>query len=113
MNINSIRNKCELLKDQIKGNIDTLVISETKIDDNFRHSQFLIEGFSKPYILDRNSNGGETLLNVRGDMPSNLLAIENKPIESFSVELNLRNDKCSYTRHKSLIGNHFDANKLN
>ena len=45
LNINSIRNKFELLSEQIKGNVDVLMISETKIDDSFPVGQFLIEGF--------------------------------------------------------------------
>ena len=40
LNINSIRTKFELLKDQIKGNIDVLMISETQIEDTFPHGQF-------------------------------------------------------------------------
>ena len=32
LNINSIRNKFELLSEQIKGNVDLPMISETKID---------------------------------------------------------------------------------
>ena len=107
LNINSIRNKFELLKKQIKGNIDILMISETKIDDTFPHSQFFLEGFSTPYRLDRDSNGGGILLYVREDILPNLIAIENKPTESFFVELNLRNDKwlinCSYNPYKNLI----------
>ena len=35
ININSLRNKFELLVDQVKGNIDDLMISETKIDVSF------------------------------------------------------------------------------
>ena len=35
LNINSIRNKFEMLLDQIKGNMDILLVSETKIDDSF------------------------------------------------------------------------------
>ena len=91
------------------------MISETKIDDTFLHSQFLIEGFSTTYRLDRNSNGDGILLYVREDIPSNLTAIENKPTESFVVKLNLRNDKwlinCSYNPYKNLIDNHLDALK--
>ena len=77
----------------MKGHIDILMISESKIDNTFSHSQFFIEGFSTPYRLDRDSNGGGFLLYVREDIPSNLIVIENKLIESFFVELNLRNDK--------------------
>ena len=76
MNINSLRNKFGLLKDQIKGNIDILMISEIKIDDTFPHGQFFIEGFSTPYRLDRDLNGGGILLYVREDIPSNLIPIE-------------------------------------
>ena len=47
-----------MLSDQIKGNIDILLVSETKIDDSFPNGNFLIDGFSTPYRLDRNSNGG-------------------------------------------------------
>ena len=34
LKVNSLSNKLELLCDQIKGTIDVLMISETKIDDN-------------------------------------------------------------------------------
>ena len=112
LNINSIRNKFELLSEQIKGNVEVLMISETKIDDTFPVGQFCIEGFCTPR-LDRNSKGGGILLYVREDIPSNLIAVDINPIESFYVELNLRNNKwlinCSYNPHKSLIANHLDA----
>ena len=111
-NINSIRNKFDLLLEQIKGNVDVLMISETKIDDSFPVGQFLIEGFCTPYRLDRNSKGGGILLYVMKDIPSNLITKDINPIEIY-VELNLRNNKwlinCSYNPHKSLIGNHTDA----
>ena len=83
ININSLRNKFELLVDQVKGNIDVLMISETKTDDSFTLGNFLIGGFSKPCRLDRDSLGGGILLYVRKDIPSNLLEIETKPIEGF------------------------------
>ena len=76
------------------------MISETKIDDTFPHSQFFIEGFITPYRLDRDSNGSGIISYVREDISSKLIAIENKPMESFFVELNLHKDKwfinCSY-----------------
>ena len=40
LNINSIRNKFELLKEQTKGNIDILMISETKIVTPFLIANF-------------------------------------------------------------------------
>ena len=100
-----------MLSDQIKGNIDVLLVSETKIDDSFPIGNFLIDGFSTPYRLDRNSNGAGLIL--REDIPSNLVEAEAKPIEGFYIELNLRNDKwllnCSYNPHKNNIGNHVKA----
>ena len=35
LNINSLRNKFDTLVDQIQGNVDTLVISEAKLDESF------------------------------------------------------------------------------
>ena len=112
ININSLRNKFELLVNQVNGNIDVLMMSKTKIDDSFPLENFLIDGFSKPYRLDRDSLGGSILLYVREDIPKNLLEVETKLIEGFYVEINLRNDKwlinCSYNPHKN-IGNIFRA----
>ena len=81
LNINSIRNKFKLLNEQIKGIIDVLMISETKVDYSFPIGNLLIDGFSTPYRSDRDSKGGGIMLFVREDIPSNLLDIENNPIE--------------------------------
>ena len=51
-------NKFEFLATQVKGKIDILIISETKIDESFPNGNFIIEGFSTPYRLDRDSKGG-------------------------------------------------------
>ena len=113
ININSLRNTFELLVDQVKGNIDVLMIFETKIDDSSLLGNFLTCRFSKPYRLDRDSLGGGILLYVREDIPTNLTEVETKPIEGFYVELNVRNDKwfinCSYNPHKNIIENHLRA----
>ena len=53
INVNSIRNKFEPLVNFINNSLNILMISETKIDETFPESQFLIEGFSVPYRLDR------------------------------------------------------------
>ena len=45
LNIISIRNKFELLSSQVKGNIDLLKISETKIDDSFHVGEFYFRRF--------------------------------------------------------------------
>ena len=41
------------------------MLSETKLDSPFLSIQFLINGFSVPHRLDRNSKGGGILLYVR------------------------------------------------
>ena len=92
LNINSIRNKSELLSEQVRRTTDILMVSKTKIDDSFRIRNFLIHGFSPPYRLDRNSEGGGIMLYIRDDIPSNLLVTDKEPIESLYVELNLRNE---------------------
>ena len=78
ININSIRNKFEFLSTQVKGNIDVLMVSETKIDNSFPVGNFVIDGFSTPYRLDRDSNGGLIMMYVREDILSNLLATDKK-----------------------------------
>ena len=93
LNVNSLRNKFELLKEQIQDNIDILMISETKIDASFPTGQFLLNGYRTPFRLDRNAHGGGILLYVREDIPSKLLLVEENLIEGFFVEVNLRNNK--------------------
>ena len=112
LNINSIRNKFESLVRFVGNNLDILMVSETKIDDTFLKSQFLIEGFSKPFRLDRIAKGGGILLYIREDIPCrNIKQITlNNLFEGFFVELNLRSKKwqlgCSYNPHKENIASH-------
>ena len=109
LNINSIRNKFQFLEKEVRDNLDILLISETKLDDSFLSAQFLLDGFSKPYRLDRCSNGGGILLYIRDDIPARLLSNSNKT-ESIFVEINFRKKKwlifASYNPHKSNISNH-------
>ena len=81
LNINSLQNKVNLLADQIKGNVDVLAISETKLDDSFPAGQFKIPGYVSPFRLDQ--NGGGILVFVREDIPVKFLSSEEKPIEAF------------------------------
>ena len=55
LNIFSLRNKFDIIIDQISGNVDVMVISETKLDDSFPESQFKIPGYSSPFRLDLRS----------------------------------------------------------
>ena len=65
LNINSIRNKFEMLSLSVAQYVDILMSSETKLDSTFLSTQFLINGFSVPHGLDRNSKGGGILLSIR------------------------------------------------
>ena len=96
ININSIRNKFDALVSDIRGNIDILMISETKIDNSFPTRQFLIDGYTAPYRLDRNSAGGGILVYVREDIPSKLLSVNFQNCEGFFLEINLRKKKMGH-----------------
>ena len=86
ININSIRNKFELLVPQIASDIDALMISETKIDESFPASQFLIDGFSSTYRLDRNSNGGGILVNFKNNIITKSLKTTNCLLKRFLLK---------------------------
>ena len=58
LNINSIRNKFEMLTSFITNKIDFLLYPETKIGEMFLLEQFLVSGFAKPLRFGRNSSGG-------------------------------------------------------
>ena len=115
LNINSLKNKFELLMHQIKENIDILMIPETKLVESFPSSQFLVNGFSSPHHLDRTSNDGDILLYIREDIPSKPLPIERDlTLEAFFVEINLHSKKkwlisCSYNPKRASIANHLSA----
>ena len=47
-----------MLADLVRGNVDVLFICETKIDQTFPSSQFVIPGFTTLYRLDRTGSGG-------------------------------------------------------
>ena len=49
----------------VAQNVDILMLSETKLESTFPSIQSLINGFSVPRRLDRNSKGGDILLYVK------------------------------------------------
>ena len=83
------------------------MISETKIDESFPLSQFMIDGFSVPYRRDRNGLGGRILVYFRNNITAKLLQFENLPsdIEAISTETNIKSQKwllcCTYNPNKS------------
>ena len=109
VNINSLRNKVELLTDMLRDKVDLLMISKTKLNSSFPIAEFYRKSYSKPYILDKTSKGGGIILYVREDIPSksiNSSCIDHDK-EYFLVELNLRKQKwliiCNYNPHKTMI----------
>ena len=106
LNINSIRNKFDMLVDII----DILMISETKIDNSFPPSQFGVQGYNN-FRLDRTASGGGLLLYTRNDIAAKKLpymAFGN--IECIILEITISNKKWllvgSYNPDKSMISTH-------
>ena len=69
------------------------MVSETNIDDSFPDGQFFLDGFGTRFCLDRNRNGGGIMLFIRNDIPAKVVSTDDRPIESFYVELNFRKKK--------------------
>ena len=95
LNINSIRNKFKLFSSLIGGEIDILMISETKLDTTFPTNQFFIQGYSTVYRLDRNDKGGGIMLFVKDGIITLTLDQYSFPLsfEAFGIDLNLRKKK--------------------
>ena len=96
LNINSsLRNKVDALKTIISGKIDVLVITKSKLDHTFHTNQFLIDGFSPPFRLDRNSRGGGVMIYARNDILCRELKSHNVTdhFEGIVLDINLRKGK--------------------
>ena len=73
LNVNSFPNKFDFVKTIIQESIDILIITERKLDEIFPTGQFFIDGFTAPYRLDRNIQGGDVLVYIREDIPNKQL----------------------------------------
>jgi hypothetical protein len=94
LNINSVGNKFDSLVELIEGNLDVLIIGESKLDKSFPKAQFKINGFTKPYRRDRNKDGGGVMIYVRNDIPSQEKEYKlPSNVEGVLVEINLRKVK--------------------
>ena len=107
ININSIPNKSEMLSNRIKGNLDILMTSKTKLDWTCPSNQFTINRYWAPIRLDSNGRGG-IILYIQENIPARLLTTSlPKILEGFFVELNLPKKKilmcCWYNPAKSNI----------
>ena len=82
------------MKDTVLKYIDILILTETKLDETFLTSQFLMDGFFKPYKFDRNKHGGEVMVYILDTIPVKILEKHSCPsdIECVFKEVNFR--KC-------------------
>ena len=93
----------------IENKIDILMISESKLDDTFPTSQFVIDSFTEPFKLDHTRNGGGILLCVKNNITATSLTNYTFPedIEALFVEIVIGRIKwlfcCSYNPYKSMI----------
>ena len=117
LNINSLRNKYDLLAEQTKRIIDVLVNSVIKLDESLSVGQFRIPGYAFPFRLDRDQHWGGIMAFIREDIPAKFLSADTKQIEDSSIELNFHKRKwllsCSYDPSKNNIMNHLDALRKN
>ena len=91
LNLISLKNKFDSVKEIVKGNVYILLISETKINFSFPTAKFYMDGFTANRY-DRNLNGGGIILHIRDDIPSTLLNTETS-IEGLYGEVNERKKK--------------------
>ena len=91
IDINSIRNRFEVLFSLASNSIDVLLISETKNDNTLPMSQFCVPGYSVPFRLE----GGGIMLFVKEHIPCRILSkfTFEKEIKDFAIEINLRKVK--------------------
>ena len=59
------------------------MISITKLHESFPTSQFMMNGFSAPFRLDRNDKRSSIILYIREDIPSRLVSTESSQVEGF------------------------------
>ena len=96
LNINSINSRFDQMKFLLQEKVDILVLTETKLSDSFTSNHFLIEGYSKPFRLDRNRNGRGLLVYIKEDIPCKELKSHSfaEDLEGIFIEINLR--KCKW-----------------
>ena len=101
LNINSICSKFDKRKCLLKGKVNILTITESKLDSSFTANQFLIDGYSKPFRFDRNRNVVGVLLYVKEDIACRELKSDKLPndIDEIFNKLNLRKAKWLLFQH--------------
>lgn len=75
------------------GRYEVLVTHGSKRDSSFVIVNFLIDEISTPYPSGCDSESVKKTLFIRKDIPSNRVAIKNKPMEELYEELKFLNGK--------------------
>ena len=113
LNINSIRNKFDIMEPMLLDDTDIFMVAETKLDDSFPVSQSNVEGFiSTPFRLYRY---------ICSYIIASKLTSFTFPndIEAFFIEINLKGKKwlicCSYNPNRIFASIHLDhsAKRIN
>ena len=73
LNINFMRNKLNQLRDTVLKYNHILILTETKLNETFLISQFLVYDFSKPYRFGRNKHGGGVMVYIWDTILSKIL----------------------------------------
>ena len=95
------------MKFLLQGKVDILVMNKIKLNYTFPKNQFLIEGYSKPFRLDKNRNGGGLLVYITEDIPCKELKSHSfaEDIEGTFIKINVGKHKNGfYLQH--IILNH-------
>ena len=122
LNINSIKNRSELLVCQIVGKVDVLVISETTLNNSYPSGTFKFPVFLTPFTRDHNRVVGGLLwwtvfgrFFVRKYIPTKYSSKEIVPVEGIYIESNLCMKSwllcCSYNNNVNIMENHLDVPK--
>ena len=111
--MSSLRNTFNLLSDQMKGNVNVLAISETKLTDSSTTEQFETLDYTAPFRLDQYQNGAGIMVFVGEDILIKFLSSEDKPIEAFFFERSFHKRKwlvcCSYFPNNNNISRELEA----
>ena len=109
ININGFEHKFEYFVSMIKNRVDIIMVSETEIDEPFPLNQFKIEGYTNPFRLDRNSNGGGAMIYFPDYLHCKKVETYSLPVEveDMFIEMTVRKTKwliiSGYNPHKELI----------
>ena len=79
------------------------MISKTKLDNSFPVCQFLIKGYSSPFVLNMDSQGGGIMSPVLENIPSNFLTIEPSSEVSFLLKSTSEKENGYYVAHITQI----------